>query len=117
MNLQRLLWSCLLISSASLASAAPYLEGSVTDEQGQPIAGASVKVWSCLGTCLGGTTVLTDTKGHYAFVDKPFQNSPLLTIDLPGRYEVSREQTGPKLEDEKSAEPRIANFVLGTPAA
>jgi hypothetical protein len=104
-------WSPFVVNGAS------FLEGSVTDEQGRPIAGASVKIWDCVGSCLGGTTVLTDAEGHYVFGTKPFQNYPLLSIDLPGRYEVSRLQTGPKLEDADSGEARRVNFVLGTPAS
>jgi hypothetical protein len=116
MLIQHVIWWWLLFSSTSIVSAAPFLEGSVTDEQGRPIAGASVKIWDCLGTCLGGTTVLTDAEGHYIFEKKPFQNSPLLSINLPGRYEVSRVQAGPELQDADSSVPRHVNFVLGIPA-
>ncbi len=110
-----LLW-CITLSASNLC-AAPFLEGNVKDEQGRPIKGVSVKIWDCVGTCLGGKTVLTDAAGHYVFEQKPFRNFPSLAISMPGRYEVSRQQSGPKLSEPDTKTPRQVNFVLGTPAA
>jgi len=109
-------YSVMLIANLSTASAAPFLEGTVHDEQGRPIAGATIKIWDCIGTCLGGKAVLSDENGHYVFEEKPFRNFPSLAVSLPGRYEVSREQTGPKLHEEDTDTRRRVNFVLGTPA-
>ncbi len=106
----------LMIAHSAVASAAPFLEGTVRDEQGRPIAGATVKIWDCIGTCLGGKAVLSDDNGHYIFEEKPYRNSPLLAVSLPGRYEVSREQSGPQLHEEDTDTPRRVDFVLGTPA-
>lgn len=106
-----------ILSSAAMVNAAPFLEGSVTDEQGRPIEGVSVKIWDCVGTCYGGKTVLTDAEGRYVFPEKPFRNSPLLVASMPGRYVVSRRQTGPALHEPDTDVPRRADFVLGTPAA
>ena len=117
MKVERVVWWWLLLSSASIVHADPFLKGKVSDEQGRPIVGASVKIWDCVGTCLGGKTVLTDAEGHYVFEKKPFQNYPSLSIFLPGRYEVSRRQTGPELHEPDSSTPRRVDFVLGTPAA
>ncbi|HVJ84340.1 MAG TPA: hypothetical protein VM452_01785 [Caulifigura sp.] len=109
--------SVLLVSVAATASAAPFLEGTVLDEEGRPIPGAAVKVWSCLGTCLGGKTILTNADGGYRFETRPFANASLVTVDLPGRYEVSRRVTGPALEQPETDVPRRTDFVLGVPAA
>ena len=117
MNVLRAVWCLVIFLSVSIVSAAPFLEGRVTDEEGRPIAGATVKIWDCFGTCWGGTAVLSDAEGHYVFEKKPFQNLPNLTVDLPGRYEVSRALTGPALEEQDSSTPRHVDFVLGTPAA
>lgn len=117
MKLRIVAWSLFTLLYGSLLHAAPFLEGTVTDEQGRPIAGASVRISDCIGTCFGGKTVLTDEEGHYIFETKPFRNSPLLAVSMPGRYEVSREQSGPRLYEPESNTPRIAHFVLGTPAA
>ena len=117
MNVLRAVWCLLIFSSASVVIAAPFLEGRVTDEEGRPISGATVKIWDCVGTCWGGTAVLSNSEGHYVFEKMPFQNFPNLTIDLPGRYEISRVQTGPALEEQDSSIPRQIDFVLGTPAA
>lgn len=105
------------ISWSSILVAAPFLEGTVTDEQGRPIAGVSVKIWDCIGTCRGGRTVLTDADGHYVFEEKPFRNYPSLVVSMPGRYEISRQHTGPELHEPDTDTPRRADFVLGTPAA
>ena len=111
--------ACMLaqLAAASVSGAAPFLEGTVVDEQGRPIAGASVKIWDCIGTCLGGKTVLTDAQGRYVFEEKSFRNFPSLAVSMPGRYEVSRKQSGPALDKEDTEVPRRADFVLGTPAA
>lgn len=109
-----LVWACLF---ASVAQASPFLEGRVTDEQGRPIAGACVKIWDCIGTCLGGKAVLTDENGHYVFEKKSFRNFPSLAISMPGRYEVSRDQSGPALHEPDGDTPRRVDFILGTPAA
>lgn len=103
-------------TQASFA-ADPFLQGMVTDEEGRPIAGASVTVHDCIGTCLGGKTVLTGADGRYIFETKPFRNSPLLDVSMPGRYKVSQSQTGPALFEDATDTPRQADFVLGTPAA
>lgn len=103
--------------SASHLNAAPFLEGTVTDEQGRPVVGASVEILDCVGTCFGGTTVLTDADGRYLFPEKPFRNYPLLRASMPGRYEVSRRQLGPALHEPDTETPRKVDFVLGTPAA
>ena len=117
----------------------PFLEGKVVDEEGRPVAGASVKIWDCLGTCLGGKTVLTDLEGRYVFEKKPFRNYPSLVVSMPGRYEVSRTERGPALSkpdpgeglendfppvlgdgeilEVPPTEARQVDFVLGTPAA
>jgi len=105
----------LAVGSVS-ANGAPFLEGKVTDEQGRPITGATVKIWDCIPTCLGGKAVLTDQAGHYVFEEKPFRAFPSLVASLPGRYEVSRDEAGPKLHDEATDVPRRVDFVLGTPA-
>jgi len=117
MNVNRVNCCLLPFAIALIVNASPFLEGTVIDEQARPIAGASVKIWDCVGTCLGEKTVLTDAEGHYIFKKKPFQNHPHLSIYLPGRYEVSRRQTGPKLHKPDSDTPRRVDFVLGTPAA
>jgi len=98
-------------------AAPPFLQGTVTDDEGRPIAGASVTVHDCIGTCLGGKTVLTGADGRYVFETKPFRNWPLLDVSMPGRYKVSQTQTGPALTEEATDMPRQADFVLGTPAA
>lgn len=103
--------------ASQVNQAAPFLEGQVTDEFGRPIAGVSVKIWDCIGTCLGGKTVLTDEKGLYVFERKPFRNWPSLAVSMPGRYEVSRKQMGPELHEEDAETARHVDFVLGTPAA
>lgn len=107
----------LVVVWGTAVDAAPFLEGTVVDEQGRPIAGASVTIFDCIGTCFGGKTVLTSSEGRYVFEQKPFRNFPFLSILLPGRYEVSRQQTGPKLSEPDTETPRRADFVLGTPAA
>jgi hypothetical protein len=116
MSVPRIVFVGLLLFSFSSVDAAPFLEGTVTDEEGRPVAGVSVKIWDCIGTCLGGKAVLTDSAGHYVFETKPFRNFPSWAIDLPGRYEVSRTQTGPELNEPDSETPRRIDSVLGTPA-
>jgi hypothetical protein len=106
----------LVVALSSRLQAAPFLEGRVTDEFARPIAGASVAIADCIGTCFAGKTVLTDEAGHYVFEEKPFRNYPALSASMPGRYEVAREETGPNLFDEDSDSPRRVDFVLGTPA-
>lgn len=85
MSALRFVSGWLLLLFTATVNAAPFLEGTVTDELGRPVAGVSVKIWDCVGTCLGGQTVLTDSDGHYVFETKPFRNFPLWDIDLPGR--------------------------------
>lgn len=120
----------LVLANTSL-KAAPFLQGTVTDDNGRPVEGATVTILDCVGTCFGGATRLTDRNGHYLFEDKTFRNWPMLTIAMPGRYEVSRTSTGPELgasdENPKEEETgkgaadkaaaRRVDFVLGTPAA
>lgn len=101
----------------SATAAAPFLEGHVRDEVGRPIKGATIRILDCIGTCLGGKTVLSDADGHYVFENRPFRNHPLLTVSMPGRYEVSRRQTGPAIESAEADVARRVDFVLGTPAA
>lgn len=108
-------WMFSLLIGSTLEGA-PFLEGRVVDEEGRPIAGASVRIADCLGTCVGGKTVLTDKDGRYVFKEKTFRNFPALSVSLPGRYEVSREVTGPKLHDPDTEVARKTDFVLGTPA-
>lgn len=102
---------------AATGNAAPFLEGTVTDEQGRPVQGVTVKIWDCIGTCLGGKVVLTDKDGHYVFEEKPFRNYPSLAISMPGRYEVSRNESGPGLSEPDTETPRRVDSVLGSPAA
>lgn len=106
-----------IFCGAQAALAATFLEGTVTDEQGRPVAGASVTILDCIGTCLGGKTVLSDEDGHYVFEQKSFRNSPSLRVFMPGRYEVSRQQSGPALYEPETDVQRRADFVIGTPAA
>lgn len=109
---------CLLAAwSSSALNAAPFLEGTVSDEYGRPIEGAAVRISDCIGTCWGGKTVLSDKDGKYIFPIKSFRNFPHLGVSMPGRYEVSRHESGPKLYEPDSDTPRKADFVLGTPAA
>ncbi len=104
-------------SITSTLGADPFLEGHVTDEHGRPIEGASVTIADCIGSFCSNTTVLTDADGHYIFESKPFEYIPVLSATLPGRYEVSRDEIGPELQDPDTETPRRVDFVLGTPAA
>ena len=110
-----LLW--LTIFAPAVVDAAPFLEGRVTDEQGRPIQGATVQIWDCVGTCFPGPSTFSDAEGRYVFEKKNFRNFPSLKASMPGRYLVSTEQTGPELHEPDTDVPRVANFVLGTPAA
>ena len=113
-----ILSTALFICTSLLCSAAdPFLQGTVLDEQGRPIPGATVKIWDCIGACFNGKTVLSDAGGQYVFENKPFRNMPSLSVSMPGRYEVSRKQSGPSLTEDDGEEPRRVEFVLGTPAA
>ena len=117
MQLKWILFLGAAICCESVAVAAPFLEGHVRDEQGRPVKGATVRIWDCIGTCFGGKTVLSDADGHYVFENRPFRNHPLLTVSMPGRYELSRRQTGPRIESSQADVARRVDFVLGTPAA
>lgn len=110
------LLASLLFVTPALADE-PYLQGQVTDEQGRPVEGASVKIWDCIGTCLGGEVRITDKDGQYTFENKTWRNFPHLAVSMPGRYHASTNQSGPKLSEPDTDEPRRADFVLGTPAA
>ena len=105
----------LAFSSVSIGS--PFLQGTVRDETGLPIEGATVRIWDCIGTCFGGDTRITDSSGHYVFEKPTFNNFPSLTVSMPGRYHVSTDYSGPALHAEDTDVPRLAEFVLGTPAA
>lgn len=107
----------LLMIVAKASCSAPFLEGSVSDEMGRPIAGATVRIWDCLGTCFGGDTRITDKDGRYRFDQPGFRNMPSLSVSMPGRYHVSTDYRGPALSKTDSAESRTADFVLGTPAS
>lgn len=110
-------WLCVFLSlSGFLQAKEPFLTGRVVDDEGRPVAGATVKIWDCIGTCLGGATRMTDQQGRYTFENREFLNWPSLAVSMPGRYHAATEYLGPQLHEE-SDEPRIANFVLGTPAA
>lgn len=57
-----------------------WVDGSVTDLQGKPVAGAQVEIWQC------------DEKGHYHHpgdggkADPSFQGFGRVTVDADGRY-------------------------------
>jgi protocatechuate 3,4-dioxygenase beta subunit len=57
-----------------------WVDGSVTDLQGKPVAGAQVEIWQC------------DEKGHYHHpgdggkADPSFQGFGRMTVDADGRY-------------------------------
>ena len=109
-------WLTVALYSTTL-DAAPFLEGTVTDEHGRPIEGATVCIADCIGTCLGVKTVLSNKGGKYVFPTKSFRKFPRLSVSMPGRYEASRQAAGPKLHEPDSNTPRITDFVLGFPAA
>ena len=76
----------LLVAASSLAAqqTSGKIEGTVTDQQGGPIANAQVSI---VGTSFGA---LTNEKGYYFF-----NNVPLGTYTVRGRFIASRPPRSP----------------------
>ncbi|MCR5519878.1 MAG: SusC/RagA family TonB-linked outer membrane protein [Bacteroidales bacterium] len=105
----KMLFACLLLAASAVAFAqSQRVNGTVTDKNGEPLAGVSVVVE---GTTLG---VVTDINGKYAIDAKPGQTLSFYFYGMKSqKVEVSGAEQNIKMEDDALALDEAVVTALG----